>query len=190
MNGIPQSAANISTERWYLLAGLSGSRDRVLEVLLDTPEELSRVRPSSDCWSILECAEHMAVAERLMFHSLERRTPTDAAPDRSKDALIEIMGKDRSHKRSSPERARPAGKFATIKDALADFCEARERTIAFVKHSNEDFRKSQAVHLLGTFDSHQFLLIMVVHTQRHVLQIEEIQNSAPYRAALSGRQKH
>ena len=190
MNAIPQAAPEISKQKQELLPYLIQSRVRVLAVLAEVPEELSGIRLTENSWSILECAEHIAAAERGMFTLLERRTPNSAAPDFARDALIKALGTDRSRKVSAPERARPTGRFASLKQAIDDFCGARARTIAFLERTDEDLRKSIAVHPLGTFDAFQFLLIMAAHAERHALQIEEIKNSAAYREARSRRESH
>lgn len=191
MNAIPQFAAEaISTQKQELLPCLTRSRARVLEVVADVSEDLSRIRLVENSWSILECAEHVAVAERGMFMALERRTRNEAAPDFTKDALIRAVGTDRSRKVPAPERARPSGRFATLSDAVTDFCSARERTITFLQQVDEDLRKSLAVHVLGTFDAFQYLMIMAAHAERHALQIEEIKNSTAYRSALKQQASH
>lgn len=187
---MPQPAPEIASQKQELLACLTHSRARVLEVLAGVPEELGGIRLTENSWSILECAEHIAIAERGMFMALERRTPNNSAPDFTRDALIKALGTDRSRKVSAPERAKPAGRFASLKQAVDDFCSARERTTAFLERTDENLRKSVALHPLGTFDSFQFLLIMAAHAERHALQIEEIKNSAAYREAQSQRENH
>jgi hypothetical protein len=104
MKTFPQPAAEISTQKQELLSCLTRSRARVLEVLADVSADLSGVRLAESSWSILECTEHLAVAERGIFMALERRTPNNAAPDFTKDALIKAVGTDRSRKFSVPER--------------------------------------------------------------------------------------
>lgn len=188
MNAMPQPAPEIASQKQELLACLTHSRARVLEVLAGVPEELGGIRLTENSWSILECAEHIAIAERGMFMALERRTPNSAAPDLTRDALIKALGTDRSRKVSAPERARPANRFASLKEAIDNFCSARERTMAFLEQTEENLRQSVAVHPLGTFDSFQFLLIMAAHAERHALQIEEIKNSTAYCEARSERQ--
>jgi hypothetical protein len=190
MNTIPQPAAGISTQKQELLSCLTRSRARVLEVLADVSEGLSGVRRAESSWSILECTEHLAVAERGMFMALERRTPNTATPDFTKDALIKAVGTDRTRKFSAPERARPSGRFTSVRDAVAGFCSARDRTIAFVEQTDEDLRQSVAVHLLGTFDAYQYLLIMAAHAERHALQIEEIKHCSAYREAQGEQSRH
>jgi uncharacterized damage-inducible protein DinB len=167
-----------------LLDRLRRSRDRYLEVVTAIPEDLCRIRPAEGAWSVLECAEHVTLAEKGMFAALEKRCPTDAAADLTKDALINAMLLDRTRKATAPERSRPTGNFATLAEALAQFTSARERTLAFVEQTSEDLRKCTVMHPLGVFDGCQVLLIMSLHPQRHALQIEEIKNSPAYRAGL------
>jgi DinB superfamily len=179
MKATPQRPEVLSQKQEPLLC-LTRSRARVLEIVAGVSEEQSRFRLAENSWSILECAEHIAVAERGMFMALERRTPNTAAPDFTKDALIKAVGTDRTRKFSAPERARPSGRFANVRDAVAGFCSARDRTIAFLEQTDEDLRKCVAVHLLGTFDAYQYLLIMAAHAERHALQIEEIKHCPAY----------
>jgi uncharacterized damage-inducible protein DinB len=190
MNTISQPAAKLSEQQQELLARLSASRDRILAVFAGVPDELSRTRPSENAWSVLDCAEHVAVAERGMFTALEKRRPTDASPDTSKDALILAFALNRTQRLAAPERAHPTGKFSALGDAINDFRLARERTMTYLQNTNEDLRKSTAVHPFGTFDCYQFVLIMALHAERHALQIEEIKNSPAYQAALNRRPIH
>ena len=187
MNAVPQSATNLSDEKQDLLARLTASRDRLLAVLADVPEELSRIRPAENAWSVLDCAEHIAIAERGMFSALEKRQLSDAAPDTSRDALIQAFALNRQQKLPAPERAHPKGKFPTLAEAVNDFRCARERTIGYLQGLNENLRKSIALHPFGSFDSYQFILIMTLHPERHALQIEEIKNSPAYQSALGRR---
>lgn len=187
---MPQPAANILDQREALSTRLWASRDRVLRVLTDVPENLVRLSSGEGSWSILECAEHIALAERGMFSSLERRRATGVPPDRSRDALIVTVALDRTRKVPVPDRVRPIGQFSTLSEAVSDFCSARERTLNFVQHANEDLRLSTAKHPFGLFDSYQFVLIMALHAERHALQIEEIKQSSAYREAQSKQLSH
>jgi hypothetical protein len=189
MNASSQPALNRSEQKDELQVRLVSSRDRFLAAVRGIPDDLSRICPANDSWSVLQCAEHVAVAERGMFSALEKRQATDAAPDKSKDAAIHAFALDRTRKLSAPERAHPKGRFSTLADAINDFRFARERTLAYLQGINEDLRTSTAVHPLGTFDSYQLLLIMALHAERHAQQVEEIKNSFAYRSAEEMRAK-
>ena len=84
----------------------------------------------------------------------------------------------------APERAKPTGRYPSLKEAAEAFRAARERSIAFIESLGEDLRQSTCLHPLGIFDSYQFIQIMALHAERHALQIEEIKNSPAYRAGL------
>jgi DinB superfamily len=179
----PASTAN--PEQIELLRGeLRRSCHRFVAVLADVPEALRDVRESDGGWSIMDCAEHVCLAEELMSVSLRKRRQTDAAPDLNKDAVIRNVALDRSRKISAPPLARPAGRYHSLKDAADAFRTFRERNITFIESLGEDLRRSTCLHPLGIFDSYQFIQIMALHPERHASQIEEIKNTTAYREAL------
>jgi hypothetical protein len=182
MSALPQSVVGQEANR-VLLTELQKSRDRFLSVLAGVPEKLRHIRLADDTWSILECAEHTCLAEQGMFAALEKRRLTDAAPELEKDALIAKVSLDRTRKLSSPQSAKPAGRYASLAEAAKAFASARDRTIGVLGNLSEDLRKSTALHPMGVLDSYQFVRIMVLHPERHALQIEEIKRSAAYHAA-------
>jgi DinB superfamily len=188
MSATSQSV-DVSEANQTLGAELRASRERFLRVIADVPERLEQTRLAPESWSILECAEHTCLAEHGMFAALERRRPTEDAPDTElnseKDAFIQKAALDRSRKLDSPDPVRPTGRFSSLAEAAKEFGQARERTIAFIENLDEDLRRSTTKHPLGIVDSFQFVIIMARHPERHALQIEEIKNSPAYRAGLT-----
>lgn len=167
-----------------LVEELRTSCARFLSVLKDVPEALRDLRESESAWSIMDCAEHVCLAEELMARSLEKRRPTNASPDFEKDAVIHKIALDRSRKFVAPDRAQPTGRYHSLKEAADAFLASRERNTAFVESLGEDLRQSTCLHPLGIFDTYQFVRIMALHPERHADQIQEIKNGAAYRAAL------
>lgn len=135
-------------------------------------------------WSILDCVEHICQAEELMTVSLHKRRPTEAAPDLQRDAQIRRVALDRARKINAPAGANPTGRYPSLAEAINAFRTARERNVALIESLEEDLRRSTCLHPFGVFDSHQFVKIMALHPERHAMQIEEIKNSAAYRAAV------
>lgn len=177
--------STVSREQLQVLAEeLRSSCRRFLSVLEDVPEGLRDVRESDGAWSILDCAEHVCLAEELMSVALQKRRPTDAAPDLQKDVVIRKVALDRSRKIVAPERAKPTGRYQSLAEAARAFRSARERNIGFIESLGEDLRRSTCLHPMGVFDSYQFVQIMALHPERHASQIEQIKNSAAYRAAI------
>lgn len=167
-----------------LVEELRASCQRFLSVLEGVPENLRNVREAEGAWSIMECVEHICLAEELMSVSLQKRRPTNAAPNLKKDAVIHRVALDRSRQIVAPERAKPTGRYKSLAEAADAFHAARQRNIAFIECLTEDLRQSTCLHPMGIFDSYQFVQIMALHPERHAMQIEQIKNSAAYRAGI------
>jgi hypothetical protein len=162
-------------EKQEVIARLRSSREVFLRAVAGISDEQAVRRPAGDCWSILECAEHVTIAEQFMTGAVEKRRPAASPPDRSKDQLIRAVGLDRTRKLVAPERSRPAGRFATLADAVAAFEAARAHTIALAENMNEDWRATTVKHALaGVIDSYQALLLIALHSERHADQIEKM----------------
>lgn len=178
-----QPAVERENEREELLARLRQSRERYLRSLEGVSEPASRVRPAEGCWSILDCAEHVAVAERQML-ALWEKTATPGQGDPANDARVLAIGGDRSQKQKAPERAAPTGRFATLVEAVENFKANRDRTVAFVQQTKENLREKAVVHpLVSKLDGCQLLTLMALHAERHAGQIEEIKAHPALRAA-------
>jgi hypothetical protein len=186
MNAVLQIANEQTVERQLLIRRLWQSRDCFVGSFDDVPEELCRVRPDDDCWSVIDCVEHIVIAENAWHIRLQGRRPVMEPIDRIKDGFVNRVA-DRSEKRAAPERACPKGRYATLAEAAPEFRTARERTMFFAEHAEENFRGFSVEHALGVLDIHQFLLLAAAHAECHAKQIEEIKASAAYRAAIEKR---
>jgi len=163
-------------ERQAILASLEQGSAALLDALHGATEELSVRVPAPGRWTILQCAEHVAVAEDHLFSmiTVSKQTETPLINEKRK-ALILTFGADRSSKRESPPDALPRGSYATLHEALQGFLTNRERTIQFVNTNEEDLRSRITLHpLMGSVNCQEVLLLMAVHPARHAKQIEEI----------------
>jgi uncharacterized damage-inducible protein DinB len=163
-------------ERQAILATLEQGSAALRDALNGVTEELAGRVPGPGRWSILQCAEHVAVAEDHLFSmitaSKQTETPLINEP---REAFILTFGADRSTRRESPEDAKPTGRFSNLSEAVQHFLAGRERTIQFVNTNKEDLRSRITLHpLMGTVNCHEILLLMAVHPARHAKQIEEI----------------
>ena len=182
MSALPQ-AMTPHEQSAALVLELRSRRDRFLSLLESVPESLRDIHPADGAWSIMDCAEHVCIVEELMSVSLEKRRATDAEPDLGKDAVIQKVALDRSRKIAAPERAMPKGRYRSLAEAAEAFHSAREHNIVLIESLGEDLRRSTCLHPMGVFDTYQFVRIMASHPERHAAQMEEIMNSAAYRAA-------
>jgi hypothetical protein len=187
MNTVPQIANEQDNdqqiERQLLVRRLRQSRDCFVGCCDDVPEELCRIRTADDRWSVIDCVEHLVIAENAWHVRLQGRQPVIEPSDRTKDEFVNRVA-DGTEKRSAPARAWPKGRYATLAEAAQEFRTARDRTIFFAEHAEENFRNFSVEHALGTLDIHQFLLLAAAHAECRAKQIEEIKASAAYRAAI------
>jgi len=163
---------------------LRKSRDTYLRCVKEIPENASFARLSDDAWSIIEIAEHVAVAEHGMFRAVEMGTGKETPPNYAADAEILKRGLNRDLKLQAPERSRPKGRWKSFAEAIDAFETARARSLEFVENSEKELRKIESVHpLVGSLDAHQLFLIMAAHAERHTAQIEDIKRTQAYRNA-------
>ncbi|HWR13858.1 MAG TPA: DinB family protein [Terriglobales bacterium] len=179
MTTAPQSA----TERDQLLALLDQSTQVYLNTISSVPAAAVNVKPTPECWSILEVAEHIAVAEHGMYRAIELAAEKTTPTDYDVDQKIILGGANREFKFQAPEKSHPKGRWKTLAECVEAFKTSRARSIEFLK-SAEALRNKQVQHpALGPVDAYQCALIMAKHVERHSAQIEEIKHSEAYREA-------
>ena len=161
-----------------LVEKLRSSSEEFLTAAEGIAEAQARAVPAAGGWSILECVEHIVVAETMLFERLSvGRTPLSAPLARNLEAAILGRGADRGRKFDAPDTARPTGRFATLEEALAAFRNVRAGCIAWVESSAEDLRGCSAAHpLFGPVTGYEMALMIAMHTRRHALQIRELRS--------------
>jgi uncharacterized damage-inducible protein DinB len=178
-------------ERAYLLDQLEQSKKAMLASIDGLTEAQWKFKPAPNVWSVQECAEHIILAEDFIFKGAQQvlQTPAVPRPEKSNaqvDQIIVERVQDRSQKVSAPEPLVPSAKFATPADAAREFTERRNRTIAYVKSTNDELRTHVGPGPAGTMDAYQFLLLLSAHSARHTAQIREVQANAGYPKGSSG----
>ncbi len=69
---------------------------------------------------------------------------------------------------------KPAGKFATLAEALEHFQQSRARTIDYVEKCDQDLRALVGPHpALGKATGQELMIVLALHPARHALQILE-----------------
>jgi uncharacterized damage-inducible protein DinB len=185
---LPMAAADgamSASERAYLLEQLEQSKKTMLSTIGGVSQAQWTYKPAPNVWSVRECAEHLILAEEFLMSTaqkilqtpaVERLASSNAQADHT---LVERI-QDRSKKATAPEPIVPSGKFATPADAVKEFTARRDKSIAYVKSTNDDLRIHVAPGPTGPMDAYQFLLLMASHTVRHTAQMREVQSHADY----------
>jgi hypothetical protein len=172
------TSAQTVNDREQAVAALQKSLDLYLKTIASVAECDCTAKLNDDCWSIVEVAEHVAVAEHGMFRMIELSTEKTTPPDYVLDEKIVLGGTNRETKRQAPEKSHPKGRWKTLAECVDAFRQARVRTLEFARNA-EGLRGKLVQHpALGPMDAHQCLLVMATHAERHALQIEEIKASA------------
>jgi hypothetical protein len=162
-------------EKTEILEALHRGRQGFLEAVNGVTEDLAKLSSGPGRWSVLECVEHVALSEDLLFARIQQAKDGVSAVNKAREAGILARGADRSRPGVSPEAVRPTGRFSTLAEAVGHFSASRAETIRFVENCEEDLRSKMTTHpLLGPVNGHETLLLIVVHSLRHAQQIEEI----------------
>ncbi len=174
-----------SDERKYLLERLEETKKNFLASIFGLADAQWKFKPAPNVWSVQECAEHLVLAEDFLFNAAQGVLKTPAV-DRPEKSNLETDQKlfagilDRSRKATAPEPITPAGKFATPKEAAAEFAKRRDHTMAYVKSTQDELRVHVAPGPAGPMDAYQYLILLAAHTGRHTLQIKEVQENPGY----------
>jgi hypothetical protein len=94
------------------------------------------------------------------------------------DADILWYGIDRTQRNKTGEPREPKGKYKDVASALQDFRALRTSIRSFAADSQEDLRARKLIE--GNMSVYQWLLMISTHSQRHILQIREIKESAGF----------
>jgi uncharacterized damage-inducible protein DinB len=163
-------------EKQEMLASLADSREALADALQGVTEEIAGRQTDPARWSIRQCVEHVAIAEDYLFGQIGSAAEADEPMGNlAREARIRERGADRKKPMPAPEQARPAGRFATLAQALQHFLDSRERTMQFVESCTADLRARITRHpIIGTVNCQEVLLMMAAHPRRHAEQIAEI----------------
>lgn len=172
---IPLSRA----EREQALGLLERSRSEFLAALEGLREEQLRFKPTAERWSILQCAEHVAVTESLVgLGVVGRGLQAPAAPALRRDievvdaTILRVMA-DPSRSFAAPDRVAPQGRLQDLKSVLAAYEDGHAR-LADALDDGAGLRTRVIPHpAFGPLDLYQWILMAAAHTSRHAEQILE-----------------
>ena len=173
-------------ERADTMALLARTRDEFLAAVTGVSDAQSVWKPAPDRWSILECAEHVAVAENGMQKLIaERAVAHSRSITPGRESTILATGADRSQKRVAPERSRPAGRFASLGEAVGAFAKGRGQTIEFIAATPQDLRAMDVQHAShGLITAQECLALLTMHPARHAAQIRELRDHPDFPAQV------
>jgi len=174
-------------ERDRAMSELHATRKRFLDSIGGLSQAQWNFKPAPEVWSIAQVADHVVVSEGELFDALQKKIlaspaqPGKRGSNRAKDEQVLKVFPDRSQKRKAPANLEPAGKWAAQGPAVSEFKKLRDAHVAYVDQTPDDLRAHFTENrVMGEIDGYQWMLLISAHTERHVLQIEEVKARAKY----------
>ena len=174
-------------ERNSLSARLGKSRDLFLHSILGLTPAQWAFKPSDEEWSIGECADHILHIENLTYTLVtEKILAKPAEPEKvagvaGKDAKLIRAVLDRSTRVKMPIPPVVSGFAGTPAELAEAFKTARRRIVDYVQTTQKPLHHHFAPHMIfKDLDGGHWILMMALHVERHVLQIEEVKAHANY----------
>ena len=163
------------------------TRRNFLDAIKGLSDAQWKYKPGPNRWSIAEVAEHIAISEETLFSLVTgqlMRTP--ASPEKKeaakgKEGVILASVMNRSVKGQAPEMLKPANRWATQEDLVKAFNASRDKTISYLKESQDDLRSHFYAHpVYKELDAYQWLIFISGHSARHTAQINEVMEDPGY----------
>src|SRR6202051_4313038 len=150
-------------------------------------EEQWKWKPAPERWSVGETAEHIVLAEALLFESVKKAIaspPNPAWEEQTKgktEFIVQVMA-PRLGKAQAPEPIVPRNGL-TLAQVQERFDQQRAEIVKFASDTNLTLKEHTVVHpfpVFGTLNAYQWLIYVPLHTERHDKQIAEVKATAGY----------
>jgi galactokinase len=171
-------------ERAELIELLNKSEKEFVQAVEGLTDQQWSFKPGPDRWSVAECAEHIVLAEALLFETATSSL-TAASDEKWEDTLrkTDVLRRalpNRTTKVDAPAAIKPR-QAMTRQQLMARFKEQRARALAYVQETEAPLKAHTAANpFFGPLNAHQWLLYIPLHHLRHNLQIAEVKTSSSY----------
>lgn len=167
-------------ERKILVNDLKETKKEFLQSIKGLSEAQLNFKPTTESWSIRECAYHIAISEGNLWKWTEDALKQKPNPEKRNEIKLaddEFMKQIRSRENKVKTFAsyEPVNTpYKNMDDALEDFKTKRADLLKFAKTSTGNMRDHVVEGMMGMMDTYQMILVLSGHTARHTAQIEEI----------------
>ncbi len=139
---------------------------------------------SSTSWSVLECVEHIYIVNVAVLKSI-----TTPAPEKIENDKTELFGEGKLNhilvnkrdefKVIAPEFASPKGRFKTVEEVKQNINSIIDKIIDYISTNKIEEDTQTIKHFrLGEMTKVDWIHFLISHTNRHILQIEEVKKLA------------
>jgi len=187
---LPLAAADAhmtADERAQVLNWLQESRTEFLAAIDGVTPEQWKWKPTPERWSVGETAEHIVLAEGLLFGNVRKAVAAPVNPaweekTKGKTEFIERVVAPRVGKAQAPEPIVPTGNL-TPEEVKAKFEVQRAEIVKLAADTQVAIKEHTLDHpfpVFGTLNAYQWLIYIPLHTERHDKQIAEVKANAGY----------
>ncbi len=145
-------------------------------------------KPAENCWSVLECLEHIYLINKAVMGAMTGIT-AENMPDNIKTELFgeekldKLLVKGRAFKVPAPDFVKPKGKFVNLSEASQHIDTVANRLIEHINsYPVEQDVRTYKHPILGYMTPMDWVHFMVSHTERHIHQIEDLKANAHFPA--------
>ena len=176
-----------AAERAQVLKWLDESHQEFFNAIDGVSEAQWKWKPAPERWSVGETAEHIVLAEGLLFDSVRKAMaspPNPAWEEQTKgktEFIIRVMP-SRQGKAVAPEPIVPH-EGLTRAQVRERFEKQRIEIVKFASETQLALKEQTLLHpfpVFGTLNAYQWLIYVPLHTIRHDKQIAEVKATAGY----------
>ena len=169
-------------ERTSAIKLLGDSQKEFIALVENLTDEQWSFKPAPFKWSVGETAEHIALAEGLLFGVVQQTLASKPNPDwetktQGKEAALERILAARTGRAQSPGAIQPMNKKMTRAEVMTLFKEGRARSMKFIETTDASFKDhtfDNPFPVFGTLNAYQWFLYIPQHNLRHNKQIAEV----------------
>lgn len=163
-------------DRQRLIAHFEMTNSWLADEVAHLTAEQMHFRPAPNSWNIIDCVEHLTLAEPEYWKMYQSAMKAKATKEESPSEDIDRMwyGIDRTDRAKTVPSETPKARFSDVAPAVEEFEKLRATMLQYVRTTQEDWRH----HMIPEWnrDGYQWLLMISAHSQRHILQIREIKH--------------
>ncbi len=143
-------------------------------------EEQLLYKSAEKVWSILECLEHIYLIDKAVLAVLtatesKYKTENDQTELFGEEKIRKLLVQGRSFKVPAPDYVQPKGEFLSSTIAKQNIDAVIESITQHIASNNIEQEIYTFKHpILGPMTKTDWVHFMIAHTERHMLQIEEL----------------
>ena len=167
------------SDRTELLSVLHEAQRRSRQLVDDVPDRAWFYVPAPDRWSVGQIAEHLLIAESILFNGAKGAVEApfnprwQAATLGKTDTVRRVVG-NRDVRVPSPSAAVPTG-ILSRREVIDPYVRARAVTIDFVEDVDGPILAHTSDHFMwGVVSAYHWLLHLALHNVRHNEQMVEV----------------